>query len=509
MLAIGRHECQGHHTDRDGAGDARMRGGRITRDNIVFVPQRSRAKAWVLLLLILLLAVVGSVAYLGWRQTVPGVQALSPPPRFLGLKTPLTVALEARRGNVTRVEIRVVQSGATATVAKQEGVLGRRAEVPVVVESGALGLREGPASLEVWARDDFWRPLRRADRAIASYPVTIDLTPPKIELLAATQYLSPGGSGLVVFRVTGAAKTDVSAGALAFPSFAYGPEDRGARIALLALPWDFDPATSLAVRATDEAGNAAARGIPAEIKPRKFPRDTIEIKEAFLQAKVPEMLPQRPATESLADGFLIINRDQRRQAEETKRRIGASTADKPLWQGAFVQPRNTKVFANFAELRTYVYGGREIDRQVHYGYDLAATRQSPVPAANKGVVVFAEPLTIYGNTVVVDHGLGLQTLYAHLSSTAVKVGDAVEKGQEMARTGSTGLAMGDHLHYEVLLNGVSVTPLEWWDGKWIRDHIGKPLKEAGLPEIVGAEARAVEAAEARPAPRPAPRRRAR
>jgi murein DD-endopeptidase MepM/ murein hydrolase activator NlpD len=491
------------------ARDVSMRGGTMPRDTFEFVPKRSRAKAWVLVLLILLLAVVGSVSYFGWRQTVPGVQALSPPPRFLGLKTPLTVVLEARRGNVTRVEIRVAQSGTSATVAKQEGTLGRRVEIPVVVESGALGLREGAATLEVWARDDFWRPLRREDRAIAGYPVTIDLTPPKIELLAATHYLSAGGSGLVAFRVTGAAKTDVSAGPLAFPSFAYGPEDRGARIALIALPWDFDPATSLAIRASDEAGNTAARGIPAEVKPRKFPRDTIEIKEAFLQAKVPELLPQRAGTESLADGFLIINRDQRRQAEDTKRRIGASTAGKPLWQGPFVQPRNTKVFANFAELRTYVYGGREIDRQVHFGYDLAAIRQSAVPAANKGVVVFAEPLTIYGNTVVVDHGLGLQTLYAHLSSTAVKVGDAVEKGQEVARTGSTGLAMGDHLHYEVLLNGVSVTPLEWWDGKWIRDHIGKPLKEAGLPDIVGAEARDEDPAASRAAARPAPRRRPR
>ena len=115
----------------------RMRGGPRTRDIIRLVPQRSRAKAWVLVLLILLLAVVGSVSYLGWRQTVPGVQALSAPPRFLGLKTPLTVVLEARRGNVTRVEIRVAQSGTSATVVKQEGALGRRVEIPVVVESGA------------------------------------------------------------------------------------------------------------------------------------------------------------------------------------------------------------------------------------------------------------------------------------------------------------------------------------------------------------------------------------
>src|SRR2546426_5054848 len=469
------------------------------------VPKRSRAKAWVLLVLILLVAVVGSVAYLVWRQTVPGVQSLTTPPRFVGQKTSFTVVVEARRGNVARAEVRIEQSGKSTPVATKDGGLGRRVEIPVVVDSAALGLREGSATIEVWARDTFWRPIRRDDRAIAGYPVTVDLTPPKVELLASTRYLSPGGSGLVAFRVTGAARTDVLAGATTFPSFAFGPADKGARIALIALPWDYDPATPIQIRASDEAGNTASRGIPAEIRPRKFPKDTIEIKDAFLQAQVPELLPQRSPTAPLADGFLVINRDLRRQAEDTKRRIGATTADKPLWQGPFVQPRNTKGFANFAELRTYVYGGREIDRQVHYRDDLASTRQSPVPAANKGVVVFAEPLTIYGKTVVVDHGLGLQTLYAHLSSTTVRAGDAVEKGQELARTGSTGLAIGDHLHYEVLVNGVSVTPLEWWDAKWIRDHIGKPLKEAGLPEISGAEARDEEPA-SRPAPRPSRRR---
>lgn len=465
------------------------------------MPRESRAKRWLLVVLLLLLAVVGSMSYLGWRQSVPGVRSLTPPPRFVGQKTPLTFVLEASRGNVARVEVRVVQGGKSSVVAKQEGAFGRRAEIPVVLEGAALGLREGRATLEVWARDDFWRPLRFDERALASYPVTVDLTPPKVEVLAATQYLSPGGSGLVAFRVAGAARTTVSAGGYLLPSFAFGPVERDARVALIALPYDVAPGAPLTISAADEAGNTASRGIPSELRPRRFPHDTIELKDAFLQSKVPELLPQHPPGKPLLEGFLLINRDLRRQAEETKRRIGATTADTPLWEGPFVQPRNTKVFANFAETRTYVYGGREVDTQVHYGFDLASTRRSPVPAANKGAVVFAGPLTIYGNTVIVDHGLGLQTLYAHLSSIGVKVGDAVEQGQELGRTGTSGLAVGDHLHFEVLVNGVSVTPLEWWDAKWIRDHIGKPLKEAGLPAINGAEARDDEPRPAARAPR--------
>jgi murein DD-endopeptidase MepM/ murein hydrolase activator NlpD len=464
--------------------------------SFVLVPQRSRGKIWFLVVLLLLLAVVGSISYLGWRQSVPGVKSLTAPTRFLGQKTTLSLRLEARRGNVARVELRVVQGGKSTSVATQQGAFGRRVEIPVTIESAALGLREGSATLEVWGRDDFWRPLRTDDRAIASYPVTVDLTPPKIELLAATQYVSPGGSGLVAFRVSGASRSMVAAGKLALPSFAWGPAEQGARVALIALPWDFAAGAPLMISAEDEAGNTASRGIPAELRPRRFPRDTIEIKDGFLQAKVPELLPQHPADKPLVDGFLVINRELRRQAEEEKRRLAATTADKPLWTGPFVQPRNTKVFANFAETRTYVYGGRQIDTQVHYGFDLASTKQSPVPAANTGTVVFAGPLTIYGNTVIVDHGLGLQTLYAHLSSIAVKVGDAVEKGHELGRTGTTGLAIGDHLHFEVLVNGVSVTPLEWWDAKWIRDHIGRPLKAAGLSEIGGAGAPAEESARA-------------
>ena len=446
---------------------------------------RSRTKPFLLAVLLLLLAVVGSVSYLAWRQSVPGVSVTTPAPRLLGQKTTVTFGLEARGGTIARLEVRVAQGGKPSVALTREALGASRAQVSVIFDGTALGLREGSATIEVRARDDFWRPLRPDDRPIASYPVTVDLTPPKLEILGATQYVSPGGVGLVAFRATGAARASVTVGTLVAPSFPSGSPEQNARVALIALPYDFTPGTPIAITAEDEAGNTASRGIPSELRPRRFPRDTIEIKEAFLQAKVPELLRERPPGQPLLDGFLVINRDQRRQAEAEKRRIGGKTADRALWEGAFVQPRNTKVFSNFAETRTYVFGGREIDTQVHFGYDLASTQQAPVPAANRGVVAFVGALTIYGNTVIVDHGLGLQTLYAHLSRIDVKEGDKVDKGQELGRSGTTGLAIGDHLHYEVLVHGISVTPLEWWDVKWIRDHIGLPLKQAGLPEIAG------------------------
>ncbi len=459
------------------------------------MPRRSRARIGLVVVLVLLLAVAGGVSYLGWRQSVRGVSVTATPPRAIGHRTPVALTLQAARGNVARVEVRLVQDGRPTVVASQEG-LGPRAEITVVIEPAAARLHEGTATLEVSARDDFWRPLRLEPRAAASYPVTIDLTPPRLEVLSATPYVAPGGAGLVVFRVSDAARAETRVGSLAFPTFALGPE--GTRVGFFALPHDFAAGTPITLAAADEAGNTASRGIPAEVLPRRFRRDTIEIKDAFLQAKVPELLPRHPPSQPLVDGFLVINRDLRRQAEEEKRRVAARTADRPLWEGAFLQPRNTKVFSNFAEARTYVYNGREIDTSVHFGYDLASTRQAPVPAANKGVVVFAGPLTIYGNTVILDHGLGLMTLYGHLSSIGVKVGDSVDRGQEIGRTGATGLAVGDHLHYEVLVHGVSVTPLEWWDAKWIRDRITGPLRSAGITGVGGADEGAAPAAAERP-----------
>ena len=80
-------------------------------------------------------------------------------------------------------------------------------------------------------------------------------------------------------------------------------------------------------------------------------------------------------------------------------------------------------------------------------------------------------LGIYGNCVVIDHGFGLQTIYGHLSEFLVKKGDMVKKGQIIGKTGSTGLAGGDHLHFTMQVDGVQVNAVEWWDPHWVKDRI--------------------------------------
>jgi hypothetical protein len=147
------------------------------------------------------------------------------------------------------------------------------------------------------------------------------------------------------------------------------------------------------------------------------------------------------------------------------------------------------VEAAFADHRTYVYKGKEVDQQVHLGFDLAVTSRVPIVAANAGTVLNASWLGIYGNCVIIDHGMGVQSLYGHLSSFDVKVGDTVTKGQTVGRSGMTGLAGGDHLHFTMLVNGQMVNPVEWWDPHWIDDRVKRKLGEAGGGVSATAQAR--------------------
>src|SRR5216683_2686818 len=194
-------------------------------------------------------------------------------------------------------------------------------------------------------------PIPVDDRTIASLPVTLDFTPPTLEILASTRYLSRGGGGLVALRAKGAARVGVAVGDLFFPGFAAGAPDSGLYATLYALPWNLPPNSPITVSAQDEAGNAVSRALAVDIRPRKFPMDTIDISEQFLASKMPELLPERgqiPPDQLLA-AFLTVNRDKRKEAEEMKRKLAQKTKPAPLFEGAFIQPRNTKVFSNFAE----------------------------------------------------------------------------------------------------------------------------------------------------------------
>jgi len=474
------------------------------------VPGMKRGKLW-LLLLILLLAGGG---FLIWRQRQPPVRVtIEPPLAALGQSArAITVVLDAPAANLAAVEVRVVQQGTARPVLTEDLTAGatRSLRKPVTLDAAALKLQEGPAELEIEARDTLWRPRPpRGPRLVHRF--TVDLTPPKLELKTATGYIKHAGAGIVVYRPEGAARSGVRIGSEFFPGVSGLAQDPAIQVALFVIPYN-GPAVAPSVVAVDEAGNERVIGVPVTFLPVRFPKDVINLTEAFLRRKMPELVPQTPGTASadaLLQAFLRVNGEGRKGFEAKNREIGAGeTSPKPLWTGAFRQQPNTKVFANFPEERTYQMDGRTVDTQWHLGIDLASNRQSPVEASNAGRVVFTGSNGIYGNMIVVDHGLGLMSLYAHLSDIAVKVGQTVQKGEALGRSGETGFAGGDHLHFALLIHGVYTSPLEWWDDHWLKDRIAKPLVDAGiaLPGITDGVLAAGTASG--PAAPPPPKRRA-
>jgi murein DD-endopeptidase MepM/ murein hydrolase activator NlpD len=237
---------------------------------------------------------------------------------------------------------------------------------------------------------------------------------------------------------------------------------------------------------------------------KKFMDSKIPIDQAFLDRVVPAIASNTPeikvdtsSPEGLLKGFLEMNGNLRKQNADYIASLAAKTQPKMLWTEAFEQMGNSQVESRFADRRTYFHDNKEIDRQVHLGFDLATVQHAPVHASNAGVVVHAAFLGIYGNCVIIDHGLGVNSLYGHLSQIEVKVGDTVTKGQEIGRSGSTGLAGGDHLHFTMLVQGVPVNPVEWWDPHWLQDRVYRKISEAGGPTIAAPAAAPATAARKR------------
>jgi murein DD-endopeptidase MepM/ murein hydrolase activator NlpD len=188
---------------------------------------------------------------------------------------------------------------------------------------------------------------------------------------------------------------------------------------------------------------------------------------------------EKITTDDVLTGFLKINGDLRKKNNQYLMELSKKSAPELFFKDAFQQLGNSQVEAKFADTRTYTYKGKDVDKQVHLGFDLAKTANVSIVASQRGRVVHASDLGIYGNCVVIDHGMGVLSLYGHLSSIAVKVGDMVEKGQELGRSGMTGLAGGDHLHFTMIVGGQQVTPVDWWSPQWMQDRVLRKITAAG------------------------------
>jgi len=341
-------------------------------------------------------------------------------------------------------------------------------------------LKEGRASLEIVARNDSWGRFFRGGMSEASLDLPVRFHPPEIEVVTTESYVNQGGCDLVVFTVSpGTAESGIQVGQYFFPSWPVKASLPGTRMCLYAYPYDLDPKTTALIVARDVVGNETKEGFSHKVFPKTFRKGTINLQGSFMQRVVPAILSHTPDLKDQGDllkNYLMLNRQLRMIESQLLVAYSQKTAPGFLWSQAFLRFPNSKAEAHFADFRTYFYNGQEVDRETHLGDDLASTEHAPVPAANSGVIVFAHYFGIYGNAVLIDHGCGLQTLYGHLSSFAVKEDDHVERGQIIGHSGETGLAGGDHLHFSVLLDGVFVDPTEWWDPHWIHDRIEAKLQ---------------------------------
>jgi len=350
-------------------------------------------------------------------------------------------------------------------------------------------LQPGAARLVVAASRPSFLTLRTLSSG-ATKDVQVRLEPPRLAVMSTHHHVNHGGSEMVVYRVTPPdTRSGVRVGDIEYPGFAASGAvssvaDPAMKVAFFALLPDQDLNTPIVVFAQDEAGNRSKLSFVDNVFEKPFRRSRIELDDRFLQRVVPEILEHQPlpgvsaAGLDLMPAFLKINGDMRRINSDEIAKIAAETSPSRLWSGPFVQLGNSQVEASFADHRTYFYKGQEVDQQVHLGFDLAVTRSVAVVAANAGRILNASWLGIYGNCVIIDHGMGVASLYGHLSSFDVNVGDAVRRGQTIGRSGMTGLAGGDHLHFTMLVDGHAVNPVEWWDPHWIRDRVERKLDEA-------------------------------
>lgn len=452
---------------------------------------------WLLTIVLLVALACGGAYILAGRIDPPAI-TFDRPDRAVGQTGEIQLTVDVDGGQLSALTLALEQEGQSLPLfsldAPQTGVLSQPEanKIRVVRPFGKVAvpeLKAGPARLVATATRDSFLQLR-SKTTTAQHDVQIRLEPPRIAVLSTHHYVNHGGSEMVAYRAT---PPDVTSGVkvgeieyLGFPAAGAGVAnaDPAVKVAFFALLHDQDLKTPITAFARDEAGNAAETSFIDNVFPKPFRRSRIEIDGRFLSRVVPEILEHSPEVKGAGDlltDFLTINGRLRQLNAEKIQSLTAPTSPTMLWKGPFAQLGNSQVEASFADHRTYLHEKKEVDQQVHLGFDLAVTARVPILASADGVVVNASWLGIYGNCVVLDHGLGIASLYGHLSSMDVKVGDRVAKGQMLGRSGMTGLAGGDHLHYTVLVGGRPVNPVEWWDAHWMTDRVERKLRELGDP----------------------------
>ena len=407
----------------------------------------------------------------------------------IGASQELSISVTDIKSGLRRVWIGLLQNGRETVLLEKDfpakGLIvgGSKYEesFKVKIDPEKRGIKDGEAILRIVTSDFSWRQWFKGNRTYLEKNIIIDTKPPEIDIISRFHNISQGGACLIIYKLSEQChRSGVYVEENFFPGHSGHFQDKNILMAFFALNHKQDPGTKIFVKAIDRAGNTSKAGFNYNIKRKVFKKDIINISDRFLNWKMPEFdiyIPQDPKL-TIKDKFLKVNQDIRKDSSNKVIEITENTDKVLYWSGVFLRLPKSANEAGFADNRTYKYKNKIIDRQVHLGIDLASIAHSPVPAANKGKVVFAGSIGIYGKTIIIDHGFGLHSMYAHLSSYNVKEKQIVSKGEIIGHTGITGLAGGDHLHFSMLIHNTFVNPIEWWDKAWIKNNISSKIDYA-------------------------------
>ena len=396
----------------------------------------------------------------------------------LGQATPISVHVRDPRG-VRSIAAYVDQNGARYSVwtLPQPSVATESTFTFMAGVKTTPQLKDGKATLVVEAASNDLL----GKTAHLEQPVTVVTQPPSVSVDSDQHYLYLGMADLVTFNVSGGwTEAGVRVRDQTFRAWPM-PGGKPGLFSLFAFAWNMPPDTAPVVYASNGAGNDATGSMVFQFPKKEQPKYTthdLQVSDAFMHKVVTELDPN--GSGDPVARFVKINTEMRRANNKTLSDLRFKTADHFLWTQVFQRQSHAQNEATFADVRNYIYQGKKIDQQVHLGYDLAVTQHIGVEASNDGRIVYAAPLGIYGNCIVVDHGYGLQTIYGHLSQINVHEGDMVKRGQVMGLSGMTGMAGGDHIHFAMQLDGVQIDPKEWWDPHWIQDHVAKRVELPGF-----------------------------
>ncbi len=306
----------------------------------------------------------------------------------------------------------------------------------------------------------------------------IDFDPPSISNVDSDAYTYLGGIGFVTYDTSlDASRSYVDTGIeiagtrRIFYPLSITKEDRISNLVFFTCFNVPCKNKKIIIKAEDKSGNIISVNTRMKtIMNKEWTVSSIKIDNVFLLNKYNE-IKKKNLTSAGVKEFKELNIEERKKNDSLIASQTSKITNKKLFNSRFLQMQNSKVFSRFSEKRIYYIDDMEkpVDSKYHFGIDLATTEKANVYASNTGSVSYVngDGVGIYGKLVIVNHGLGFYSLYSHLSAISVKVGEKVNKKTVIGKTGQTGYAQGDHLHFGVYIQGVPFDPIELFDKNYI------------------------------------------